>query len=97
MVKRLKLPAIAALILTALILLCAGLFLFSGFRAGNTAGKPTASSNVPLASDVVNPIKYAHISELIDNKKQEINILEVDPSAGGVLIRPVLSHELVYG
>lgn len=85
------------LILTALILLCAGLLLFSGSKTGNTAGKTPASSNVPLASDVVNPIKYAHISELIDNRKQEINILEVDPSARGVLIKPVLSHDLVYG
>lgn len=45
----------------------------------------------------ISPVKYIHRSETINGLKQEINILEIDPGAEGVRIRPVLSHDLLYG
>lgn len=95
--KTFKSPAIAALILTALILLCAGLFLFFRGSAGSTAGKQPANGTIPVSSDADDSVRYIHISKIINNKKQEINILEVNPSVSGVQIKPVLSHDYVYG
>ncbi len=45
----------------------------------------------------VNPVKHIHLSETINQFKQEINILEIDPSIPGVSIQPALSHDLIYG
>lgn len=95
--KRLKFKAIAAYVLTALILLCAGLFLFLVAKVNGAGSKHAVNGTIPVSSDVKNSVKYVHISKIINDKKQEINILEVNPAASGVRILPALSHDLVYG
>lgn len=43
------------------------------------------------------PVRYTHRSETINGLRQEINILEIDPGDPRVKIKPVLSHDLIYG
>jgi exopolysaccharide biosynthesis protein len=43
------------------------------------------------------PVRYTHRSETINGLKQEIDILEIDPGDPRVRIKPVLSHDLIYG
>lgn len=100
--KRIRLFVI---ILLPLMILCAGLFLFSA-KDKSVPEAPEARSPIESAEQAktplpdqpwVNPVKYIHISETIDGLKQEINILEINMDASGVKILPVLSHDLIYG
>ena len=43
------------------------------------------------------PINYRHLSEVINGNRQEIHILEVSLSDERVKIKPVLSHDTVFG
>lgn len=43
------------------------------------------------------PVEYRHISTVINGNKQEFNILEVDPRSNAAMIKPVLSHDSVFG
>jgi Exopolysaccharide biosynthesis protein related to N-acetylglucosamine-1-phosphodiester alpha-N-acetylglucosaminidase len=43
------------------------------------------------------PLRYYHLSEVINGRKQEINIIEADVSNPEVKIIPVLSSDLIYG
>ena len=43
------------------------------------------------------PVKYEHRTEYINGLRQEINILEIDLKNPKVKVRPVLSHDLIYG
>lgn len=97
--KRIRLFLI---ILLPLIILFAGLFLFSARDKtppeppDNTS--PVETTQAPAPDEPwVNPVKYIHRSEIINGLKQEINILEINMDSSGVRILPVLSHDLIYG
>ncbi len=91
------------MLIIALALAIAGLFSYLSGRVGAKApveempdleDEPTVlQPEEPRES----PVKYTHRSEVINRLKQEINILEIAPGDPRVKIKPVLSHDLIYG
>ena len=75
--------------------------IFSGFSDKHAQAPEKSSQESEPAEEpegpYANPVKYTHRSEYVNGVKQEINILEMEPSAEGLRIRPVLSHDLIYG
>jgi len=92
-------------IVVSFILIYAGHFLYGDNFDENAAKegqKPerfpdTGVTNETAQEQKPEPIKYTHLSETINNLKQEINILEIDVSVPGVSVKPALSHDLIYG
>jgi exopolysaccharide biosynthesis protein len=94
---------ICLLLIIALAVAIAGLFSFLPGKGGGQAALPQEPGpedkppeHGPKES-VKDPVIYTHRSETINGLKQEINILEADPRDPGVQIKPVLSHDLIYG
>lgn len=88
-------------IIMSTIVICAGHFLFI---SPHTASEPEGivnehSHELTEAKEEIkpNPVKYQHRSETINGLKQEIDILEIDLSDSLAQIKPVLSHDLIYG
>lgn len=87
-------------IVVSFILAYAGHFLYDDIDDEKV---PLENPSAPLALDEatqqqgLEPVKYIHLSETINQLKQEINILEIDASVSGVRIQPALSHDLIYG
>ena len=93
--KRIRLFLI---ILLPLIILFAGLFLFSARDKtppeppDNTS--PVETTQAPAPDEPwVNPVKYIHRSEIINGLKQEINIMEINMDSSGVRI--CLSYPMI--
>jgi exopolysaccharide biosynthesis protein len=90
-------------LIVALALAVAGLFLFwpgKGDIQAPVEEEPGLEEepSVPQPEEPrEDPVKYIHHSETINGLKQEINILEIDPGDPRVQIKPVLSHDLIYG
>ncbi len=98
---------ISLFIAVPFIFLYAGHFLFLSIDESNAGqGEFAPSQSIPKTdmessdvdkSQMMNPVRYMHSSEIVNGLKQEINILEIDPGAEGVRIQPILSHDLIYG
>lgn len=43
------------------------------------------------------PFKYEHRSSVFKNRKQEMHIIEINPTSSRVMIKPVLSFDKIYG
>lgn len=95
--------AIFIILITALALTAAGHFLFSGNKG--EIGEPQVEGTdleeeIPLTQPQVpneELVKYINRSETINGLKQEIRILQLHPGDSRVQIKPVLSHDLIYG
>lgn len=93
------------MVILSFILLYAGLFLFGGGGDSRDYPPPGDQEQVITGEEAAgtssesyeDAVRYFHRSETVNGLKQEINILEIDPGAPGVKIRPVLSHDLIYG
>ncbi|MCX7749081.1 MAG: phosphodiester glycosidase family protein [Clostridia bacterium] len=83
------------LFLMTLIAIYAGHFLLSGTPEEKKVPEKTASSF--MKDEKENLVKYKHLSISIHEKKQEIYILEVDLRKKKVEVKPVLSHDSVFG
>jgi len=98
-----KIIMVSMIGIMSLILLYAGHFLLSGGEEAPVEPQTSESRDVSAGTvdtpvkPYINPVKYIHRSETINGLKQEIHILEIDPSASDVRIQPVLSHDLIYG
>jgi len=92
-VNRKKIIIVIALIVS-LISLYLGHFLFnwqSRKKIVDTMNNESGKSSIDL------PVKYSHISTLINNNRQEIDVLEIDLSTGKAEISPLLSHGRMFG
>jgi len=58
---------------------------------------PEPENEEELSINITDYVKHISRSEIINGEKQEINILEINLSSPMVRIRPVLSHDLIYG
>lgn len=95
---------LAIIAVLSLILVVEGFFILLGSRgdkgpdtddpAGEMPGEPAEE---PPAVDPKDHVKYMHRTESINELKQEINILEIDPGVPGIKIKPALSYDLIYG
>jgi exopolysaccharide biosynthesis protein len=96
-----RLVYILLFIIMSTIVICAGHFLFI---PSHKASEPKKAADGSAAEPTVtqeeikpDPVRYQHRSEIINGLKQEIDILEIDLSHGLAQIKPVLSHDLIYG
>lgn len=95
------------MLIIALALAAAGLFLFSRINGAKEPGTEGPDAQGPGLEEQQpapgqdepkrDPVKYIHRSETVNGLKQEINILEIRPEDSRVQIKPVLSHDLIYG
>lgn len=88
-VKRLSL--VVLILFVSSMAVCAGIFLLKAH-----SGKPEGRTDLPGKKAAV-PVRYSHMSREIGGANQEISLLEIDPSDSGVEIKPVLSHDSVFG
>lgn len=86
--------SIITVIIMSLVFLYAGHFLLSE-NEPEVIENPEYSESSPVEKS--EPIRYIHLSEIINGSKQEIHIIETDVSAADVKILPVLSSDLIYG
>ncbi|HEX2947013.1 MAG TPA: phosphodiester glycosidase family protein [Clostridia bacterium] len=96
----------AILIVMSLILIYVGHFLFGVKNSSkgeiaadesSIAGTVAETPGTAPTGSAANAVRYVHKSETLNGLKQEVNILEIDPGAGGIKILPVLSYDLIYG
>ncbi|GAE87249.1 hypothetical protein JCM21531_604 [Acetivibrio straminisolvens JCM 21531] len=86
------------LIITTLIIIYAGRFLFEERNQVNDKGVGNAADIDTVPSDNKPfPMEHKAVSTEINGMKQEINILEIDLSFGGVKIKPALAFDSIYG
>lgn len=92
--RKIKIIAIASIIVMSLILIYAGHYLFYG-----NIQPPIDNSGKKEAKPAEKPesVRYIHLSSTINGSKQEIHIIEADISDKDVKILPVLSNDLIYG
>ena len=79
------------IIIMSFIVLYVGRFLFLSLvsDAGN--------NSEDIAEKKPFPIEYGRIETVYKGNKQVINILEVDPADKRILLKPILSHDSVFG
>jgi exopolysaccharide biosynthesis protein len=82
-----------------LVILIAAISLsFIAFYAGHFLfAKKSETKQKAAEQQKQSPVSYKRITTMIDGRKQDINILEVDVSSGEAVIKPVLSFDSVYG
>ncbi|HOP92389.1 phosphodiester glycosidase family protein [Acetivibrio thermocellus] len=86
------------LIITSLIFIYAGSFLFEeGSFIGNRGNNRTVDADTATDRNKPFPVVHKAVSTEINGIKQKINILEIDLSSGGVKIKPALAFDTIYG
>ena len=82
--------ALTILILSYTARSCKGPFLFRENNALTDTGDVPVEERIP-------PVKYSTMRLEVKGLKQAVNILEVNPADKRVLIKPVLSHDRIFG
>lgn len=100
-----KMRVIIIVACTCIAVVC--LFLFMGNKllsrdteripGGNEGDEPVETLEGQAPAEPVNPVVHKIIETEINGLKQSINILEVNPAADKIKIRPVLSYNRLFG
>jgi len=86
------------LIISTLIIIYAGRFLFAEGKPSDNRGSDNAAVGDTISTEgKLFPVEHRAISTEINGMKQEINLLEIDLSSDGVKIKPALSFNTIYG
>lgn len=88
---------IILIIIVTLIAIYAGHFLFWKEEKVQLAVEKSVDITDSSAKSTPFPVVHKSLSTEINGRPQKINILEIDLSSEGLKIKPVLSHDLVYG
>jgi len=87
---------IPIVLIMCLVVVCIlGHFLFDN-RTNNKIEHVVATKSVYVEKTPL-PVIYRHITTEIAGNRQEINVLEIDLSAGNTKITPALSHDRLFG
>lgn len=96
--KRNKVAAFSLIvIIMSSILIYAGHFLFSSEKSPEVKPEQEIGQKEQRPAQQEMPVKFKELSLVLNGRKQEVRVLEVDLSNSNAEIKPVLSHESLFG